>query len=72
MLANTIFELYATNTTTTVYKKIHVALKVSQTLAVLEVVHAVLRLVRSSPVTTFIQVSMYAISGDDVSFKYMI
>ena len=57
VLVHTIVELYTTNTTTTVYKKINVALKVSQTLAVLEVLHAAFGLVRSNPFTTFIQVN---------------
>ena len=52
----TIYELYSTESTTTVYKRVEVALKLSQSLAVLEIVHAALGLVRSSPLTTFIQV----------------
>ena len=57
MLVYTLYELYSTETTTTVYKKVEVALKLSQSLALLEIVHAAVGLVRSSPITTFIQVA---------------
>ena len=39
-----------------VYQKCESPLKISQTLAVLEIVHASVGLVRSSPFTTFVQV----------------
>ena len=59
VLVYTLYELYSTETTTTVYKKVEVALKLSQSLALLEIVHAAVGLVRSSPITTFIQVAKY-------------
>ena len=43
-------------------RKCEVALKVSQSLAVLEILHAIVGLVKSSPFTTLIQVSCWFIT----------
>lgn len=70
----TIAELQLTQTTMTVYKKVEVALKLSQTLAVLEIVHAALGLVRSSPMTTFVQVleCSYLSKHTNIIIPYML
>ena len=68
VLVYTLYELYSTETTTTVYKKVEVALKLSQSLALLEIVHAAVGLVRSSPITTFIQVAISTILCISYSF----
>ena len=52
----TVEELYTSGSSVGVYDKVKVALQVSQSLALLEIIHAAVGLVRSSPITTFIQV----------------
>ena len=56
VLYQAILELSTAQNPTYVYERCKVALKVSQTLALLEIFHAAIGLVRSSPITTFIQV----------------
>lgn len=56
VLVTAVKEMVETSSPLHVYKKCEVALKVSQSLAVLEILHAIVGLVKSSPFTTLIQV----------------
>eukprot|EP00116_Pleurobrachia_bachei_P009663 sb/3469925/ len=67
VLYQAIQELATAQNPTYVYERCQVALKISQTLALLEIFHAVVGLVRSSPFTTFVQVFVLWLVLDPVS-----